>query len=744
MKFILQLLVSIGLLIAITDATLGQSKQIKIGSSFNSQFVSLDGKELTRGNPLETDGNVHQFNTAVLHLHQTNLSLPKGIILLLPGGGYEQLNLKNEGEKAAISLNSLGFDVAILEYHISADAQARDLALADALKAVRLLRSNQSTISIRGKRLGILGISSGGHLAARVVQKLNEKEQPDLLVLINPSYLNETREGSVFANVMPPIHPKARLFVSFSTKEDSIWTRSGEQYFKTWKGYDGEAEFYLFPNSEKISASGFNPLDKKIKLSGLIKTFLEANPKSKNAGPNPATIPVEGYATDRHKEKLALVAKEKYDLIMIGNSITHNFEKAEYQPVWNQFFAPRKALNLGTSGYRTENLIWNIQNGELQGQSPKVVILEIGTNNVDEKNYPTRHTAGQLAGGIETIVKLIREKLPDTKIIVLRCFPGCYGGPNPTSHRLILERASNIVSKLADGKHIFYSDVNHVFLNLDGSINPDMMGDYLHPTPKGAKAWAQAMEPLLSELMGDKSLDTDIPSNTAIIPVSKLENDSYDWWQRHADVMKIKDSINPEIVLIGNSITHFWGGEPKLKDADGKPRIPNGPKVWDALFKNYRVLNMGFGWDRTQNVLWRLDHGELDGLEPRTVIINIGTNNTSQTTNARINTAPEIVEGIRAICLRVRSKVPGAKMVLMAVFPREESPTNPRRILIHQINALLEAFAKEQKITLVNLESRMLSSDGILPREIASDFCHPTEKGYQIWADGIRSLIAAP
>ena len=107
-------------------------------------------------------------------------------------------------------------------------------------------------------------------------------------------------------------------------------------------------------------------------------------------------------------------------------------------------------------------------------------------------------------------------------------------------------------------------------------------------------------------------------------------------------------------------------------------------------------------------------------------------------------TAPEIVEGIRAICLRVRSKVPGAKIVLMAVFPREESPTNPRRILIREINVLLEAFAKEQKITLVNLESKMLSSKGILPREIASDFCHPTEKGYQIWADGIRSLIAAP
>jgi lysophospholipase L1-like esterase len=270
------------------------------------------------------------------------------------------------------------------------------------------------------------------------------------------------------------------------------------------------------------------------------------------------------------------------------------------------------------------------------------------------------------------------------------------------------------------------------------------MPDWLHPSPAGAKAWAQAMEPLLSELMGDKSLDTEIPVNSAIVPVSKLENDSYNWWDRHAEVLRIKDSINPQIVLIGNSITHFWGGEPRLKNADGKLRIPNGPKTWASLFGNCRVLNLGFGWDRTQNVLWRLDHGELDGLHPGTIIIHIGTNNTSETKNARMNTAPEIVEGVRAICQRVRSKVPGAKIVLMAIMPREQSPTHPRRILINEINRQLKDFAWEQKITLVDIGPKMLAPDGTLPKDIANDFCHPTEKGYQIWADDIRSLISEP
>ena len=744
LKSIISLLVSILLLFAIDVNSNGQSQLHKEKNLSAAAYISLSGQALSKGNQPDSDGKLRKFSSSAIHLIRTKVDSPKGTIMLIPGGDYETLKMKTEGEKAASFLNTEGFDVALLEYHTGKGPEIRTLALSDAMKAFRLLDRGKQVYGLRGDHLGILGFSSGGHLAARMVQKLNEKEQPSVLMLINPSFMNETLTGTVFPEVMPPANPVARLFISYSSGCNKLWIKSGLEYSKTWKGYDGQSAFYLLNDSIAFSNKSYDPLDRKLKLAGILKTFLEAKPEVSASGVNPAAMPVEGYDSTRHAEKLALISKEKFDLIVIGNSITHNFEKPEYQAVWNQFFAPRKALNLGTSGYRSENIIWNILNGELEGQSPKVVVLEIGTNNVDEKNYPTRHTAGQLAGGMEAIIKILREKLPDAKIVVLRCFPGCYGGPNPTSHRAILERASDIVSRLADGKHIFYCDVNHVFLNIDGSINHDMMSDWLHPTPAGAKAWAQAMEPLLSELMGDRSLDTEISSNTAIVPVPKLENDIYNWWERHSEVLKIKDSINPEIVLIGNSITHFWGGEPRLKNADGKPRIPNGPHTWDSLFHDYRVLNLGFGWDRTQNVLWRLDHGELDGLHPGKVIINIGTNNTSETSNARKNSASEIVDGLRAICLRVRSKVPGAKIVLMAVFPREQNPKDPRRILINEINDRLRTFANDQKITFVDIGPKLLDTDGFFLPGMTSDFCHPTEEGYQVWADAIRSLISEP
>lgn len=237
------------------------------------------------------------------------------------------------------------------------------------------------------------------------------------------------------------------------------------------------------------------------------------------------------------------------------------------------------------------------------------------------------------------------------------------------------------------------------------------------------------------------SPDTSRSVNTAIIPVPKLENDSYNWWDRHAEVLRIKDSINPEIVLIGNSITHFWGGLPVSKDKNGVDIKPRGPNAWAGLFGPYRVLNLGFGWDRTQNVLWRLDHGEIDGLHPRIVIIEIGTNNTSQTANARINTAPEIVVGIAAICKRLKSKVPHAKIILMALLPRGKTPDDPHRAIINETNKILAAFAKKQRITFVNVGHSFLAPDGTFLPGTTIDYVHPTDAGYQIWADGIRPYI---
>jgi acetyl esterase/lipase len=224
------------------------------------------------------------------------------------------------------------------------------------------------------------------------------------------------------------------------------------------------------------------------------------------------------------------------------------------------------------------------------------------------------------------------------------------------------------------------------------------------------------------------------PTNTAIVPVPKLENDSYDWYARHEAVLRVKDQVNPEIVMIGDSITHFWAGVPE-------DRIQRGLRAWRGLFGERRVLNLGFGWDRTQNVLWRLDHGEFDGLRPRYVVVNIGTNNFSATSHARANTPAEVAEGIRAICTRIRAKSPESRIILMGVFPRGAKADDPFRSKILELNKLLTEVGKDAGVTVLDIGRQFLLPNGELPRNLLGDFCHPTEEGYAIWAAALKPLL---
>ncbi|MDB6173659.1 MAG: acetylhydrolase [Chthoniobacteraceae bacterium] len=453
---------------------------------------------------------------------------------------------------------------------------------------------------------------------------------------------------------------------------------------------------------------------------------------------NSAIVPVaQGGMEQRHAAKVELVKNHKFDLLLIGDSITHNLDNPGYKAVWDQFFAPRNAIDLGYSGGRTENTLWNLANGELEGQTPKVAIVLIGTNNSDDANYRVVHTPEQIAEGTAAIVKLLREKTPATRILLLRIFPRTNIYKNPDGSERGSEekrfatnlRAGELVARLADGKNVVYLDVNHAFLLPDGTLDPKLMPDRLHPSPEGALRWARAMEPTLAELFGD-SLREAAAANNAVVPVSKLEQDGYDWFARHETILKQQDDA--EIVLIGDSITHFWGGNPAAN------RV-NGPQAFEATFAGKRVLNLGFGWDRTQNVLWRLDHGEMEKLHPATVVINIGTNNFAGTKNARANSPAEIVEGIREIVLRVRSKAPRAKVILMAVFPRGENAADPMRAKVGELNGLLgREFANLPGITFLDLNAKLTQPDGSISREVMSDFLHPSERGYLIWGNALK------
>ena len=223
--------------------------------------------------------------------------------------------------------------------------------------------------------------------------------------------------------------------------------------------------------------------------------------------------------------------------------------------------------------------------------------------------------------------------------------------------------------------------------------------------------------------------------NTAIVPAGKLENDFYDWQKRHDAVMAIKDALKPEIVFLGDSITHLWAGEPN------EPRGNVGVESMKTLSNGGAVLNLGFGWDRTQNVLKRIELGEIDGISPKAVIIHIGTNNLAGTNNARANTPAEIAEAISVIVDRVREKCPAAKIVLMAVFPRGEKADDGNRAKIAQINERIVKLDSKPGVVILDITAKLTNADGSISREVMPDFLHPGARGYAIWAEALRPLL---
>ena len=211
----MKLHLALGVLFLVSSVTANAQVGVKDKKIARAAYLSLDGQPLGKANRLASDGNLHHVDKPLLLLLRTRSLTPKGTVLLIPGGGYETIRIKNEGRKAAAFLNQQDFDVALLEYHVGKSPAFRDSALLDALKAFRLLKGARTDLGLRGGRLDMIGISSGGHLAARTIEKLDDGEQPDDVVLISPQYLDETSVGTVFPAVMPPLTPKARLLVTF-------------------------------------------------------------------------------------------------------------------------------------------------------------------------------------------------------------------------------------------------------------------------------------------------------------------------------------------------------------------------------------------------------------------------------------------------------------------------------------------------------------------------------------------------
>lgn len=218
--------------------------------------------------------------------------------------------------------------------------------------------------------------------------------------------------------------------------------------------------------------------------------------------------------------------------------------------------------------------------------------------------------------------------------------------------------------------------------------------------------------------------------NSAIIPEQNRQIDNYDWAERHQLKLAQAASGNHDLVFIGDSITHHF-------ETEGR-----GLTVWNRYYGKRNALDLGYGWDCTQNVLWRLENGEFAGQKPKLVVLLIGTNNLTGNENCRANTAPEIVAGVEAICNFIHRQSPETTILVMAVLPRGLTH-EPIHSQVKELNALIKTNLEgSPRILHADIGCRFFGPDGEIPVELMDDRCHPSEQGYAIWADAIEPIVS--
>jgi len=206
--------------------------------------------------------------------------------------------------------------------------------------------------------------------------------------------------------------------------------------------------------------------------------------------------------------------------------------------------------------------------------------------------------------------------------------------------------------------------------------------------------------------------------NTAVIPVPK---DKPGWMARHEAINAEVSKGNVDLIYIGDSIVEHFNS--KGKDA------------WDRYYAPRHAVNMGISGDRTQHVLWRLDHGHLDGISPKLAIIMIGQNNGGH------NTGKEIAEGVTAVVQRIRAKSPETKILLLGIFQRRMKPV-PERADLAQANGIISLLDDGKTVFYMDINPVFLRPDGTIPAELMPDYEHPNALGHRLWAEAIEPKVA--
>lgn len=260
---------------------------------------------------------------------------------------------------------------------------------------------------------------------------------------------------------------------------------------------------------------------------------------------------------------------------------------------------------------------------------------------------------------------------------------------------------------------LYYLTFDELGLSMDSQV------DGVHATDLGMQQYADAYYRKITDILFPER------KTLSFTPIRQHRDSfTYQWVKRHEEILEYNATVQPEIVMLGNSITHFWGGLPY------EPRRV-ADEVWQKLFKGKSVVNLGYGWDRIENVQWRILHGELDGFSAQKIFMMLGTNNLD------INSDEEIIRGIKETVALIAGKQPQAELYVVKILPRRD-----REERLAVLNAQLEkAFAGNASVRVLDVSDVLVGKDGKIDERLFSDGLHPNRDGYKRIAGRLKPYV---
>ena len=397
-------------------------------------------------------------------------------------------------------------------------------------------------------------------------------------------------------------------------------------------------------------------------------------------------------------------------IVVYGTSIAQGACASRPGMAWTNILSrklDRSVINLGfASNGRLENPLIDLIN-EIDA---RVFILDCLPNllgkDIDSASLQKRI--------IESVIS-IRSKHPNTPILLTE-HAGYTNGYMIPARQTLFEGANKILNAaFAMLKKESITGIYLLSLNEIG-IDEEAMVDGTHPNDLGMVRYAEAYEKKLREIFMEPvgNLKTQIPIRQRRTPAN------FDWEARHYSMLALNKTESNKILLIGNSITHNWGGKPNARSNES----------WQKYLAPYEVRNFGFGADRIENVLWRIYHDELAGITPEKIVVNIGTN------NLRVNSNEEILEGLRFLVQVIKMQQPQAKITILGIYPRRDYED---RIVL--INKDIRTMTKSERVGFADIGKLLLQKDGKINEAFFNDGLHPKASGYELLGKLLEIVI---